>query len=305
MNRHFLAASVMAIAGTLPVHAADAGTLDVRVRDISGSVLIARIAEMAGIAFVVGGELPAQRVSIDERSLNPQEWIERFAAQRKLATKTWNGIVLIASECRLAHTVIPLDLDTHDTVNLSYQNARVSTIVTDAFAKLFEGEPVQYPDEDANASLTVSVREVPIADAIAAVASVTGWEVKRSEGALAFTHARPPCDVAVAEGRPRLPPPEGRSCAGPLPQHRCEPLEHHDIERLRVLGQISLTGGPEFALVEAPDGVVYRIAKGHFIGLDHGLVKLIDDDGLTINEIVHDDQAKRWVERLRFLPYVR
>ena len=46
-------------------------------------------------------------------------------------------------------------------------------------------------------------------------------------------------------------------------------------------------------------------AKRNFIGLDYGLVTLINDDGVTISEIVHDDDAKRWVERTRLLPYIR
>ena len=111
----------IAIAGTAPAHAADAGTLDVRVRDISPSALVVSIASMAGIAFIAGSELPTQRVSIDERSLNPREWMERFAAER-VATKMQNGILLIASECRRAHAGAPI-WDDGDTVSLSYQNS--------------------------------------------------------------------------------------------------------------------------------------------------------------------------------------
>jgi hypothetical protein len=308
-RRISLAQAVVAItiAGTAPAHAADASKLDVRVRDISGSALITSIANMAGIAFVAGGELSTQRVSIDERSVDPQAWIERFAVERKLATKTRNGILLIASECRLARAAASRDLniDPADTVSLFYQNSRVSTVVAEAFAMLLEGERVEYPEEDANASISVRLKDVSTSDAINAVASVTGWEVRHDEGGLAFTHAGPACDLAVAEGPPRLPPPEYRSCPGLMPQHRCEPLERYGIERLRVVGQISRTGGSKFALVEVPGGVVWRIGKGNYMGLDYGLITLIDDEGVTINEIVHDDDTNRWVERTRLLPFIR
>jgi hypothetical protein len=297
----------MAIAGTQPAHAADAGTLDVRVRDISGSAMLFIIADMAEISLVAGSELPMQRVSIDERSMDPQAWIERFAAQRNLATRIRNGVVLIASECRLARAAVAPGLDDpDDSVNLFYQNARVSTPVAEAFAKLLSGERVEFPDADTNASVTVALRDVPTADAIAAVATVTGWEVTRGEGRLAFTHAGPDCGVAVAEGRPQPPPPDkNRSCSGSAVRHRCETLELYGIERLRVLGQISRAGGPKFALVESPEGVVYRITKGHYLGFDYGLVKRIDDEGVMINELVYDQGARRWTERPRLLPFVR
>ena len=64
-------------------------------------------------------------------------------------------------------------------------------------------------------------------------------------------------------------------------------LEAYALDALRMVGTVRL-GNAIFALVRAPDGVVYQVKPGDGVGQDFGVVLEVADDRLTIVEKVID-----------------
>lgn len=89
-----------------------------------------------------------------------------------------------------------------------------------------------------------------------------------------------------------------QSALRPDTERQREPLEHHALEALRMVGVLS-RGGRTQALVQV-DGNLHQVGVGAHMGRDFGVVTRIDEDGVTLKELVQDVQGE-WVERIRML----
>ncbi len=74
-----------------------------------------------------------------------------------------------------------------------------------------------------------------------------------------------------------------------------EPLEAYDLEKLKMVG-ILQQGKNIQALVNAPDGNLYRVKLGSYLGQDFGMVVGITETEIRLKEIV-EDSGGDWVER--------
>lgn len=72
------------------------------------------------------------------------------------------------------------------------------------------------------------------------------------------------------------------------------PLEQDPLDGLRMVGTID-KDGQLYALVQRPDGTLYRVAKGDYIGLNFGVIQSISEANIEIKEIVQDG-AGDWTE---------
>ncbi|MDK2122973.1 pilus assembly protein PilP [Parachitinimonas caeni] len=74
-----------------------------------------------------------------------------------------------------------------------------------------------------------------------------------------------------------------------------ETLEAYDLEKLRMVG--TLQRGKEIhALIKTPDGNLYRVKVGSYLGQNFGMISAITDTEVQIKEIV-EDSGGDWVER--------
>ncbi|WP_034619280.1 MULTISPECIES: pilus assembly protein PilP [Chitinibacter] len=74
-----------------------------------------------------------------------------------------------------------------------------------------------------------------------------------------------------------------------------EVLENYDLEKLRMVGTLQ-QGKTIQALVKAPDGNLYRVKTGSYMGQDFGMVTKVTETEITLKEIV-EDSGGDWVER--------
>ncbi|QLI81964.1 pilus assembly protein PilP [Chitinibacter fontanus] len=74
-----------------------------------------------------------------------------------------------------------------------------------------------------------------------------------------------------------------------------EVLENYDLEKLRMVGTLQ-QGKIIQALVKAPDGNLYRVKVGSYMGQDFGMVTSVSETEITLKEIV-EDSGGDWVER--------
>lgn len=74
-----------------------------------------------------------------------------------------------------------------------------------------------------------------------------------------------------------------------------EPLESFSLDSLKMIGTLSKQGIP-YAIIMDKEGVVYRVGLGNYIGQNHGRIEKIEEDNITIKEILPNGVGG-WQER--------
>lgn len=82
------------------------------------------------------------------------------------------------------------------------------------------------------------------------------------------------------------------AATGPAPNRNREPdpLEAFELDSLRMVGSIS-HGGVTYALIKAPDNIIYRAARGEHLGQNYGRIDSVSEQGVTLTEIVPDGRG--------------
>jgi type IV pilus assembly protein PilP len=75
-----------------------------------------------------------------------------------------------------------------------------------------------------------------------------------------------------------------------------EALESYPLESLKYVGSLSKKQ-TIFALIKTPDNAVQQAKLGNYIGPNFGLITAINENEVTLKEIVQDDLSGDWVER--------
>jgi len=84
-------------------------------------------------------------------------------------------------------------------------------------------------------------------------------------------------------------------CLSPDPRRRKQPLEKFalsDLSMRGTLGELGIT----WALVEASDATLHRVAVGNYLGLYNGRITDVSQDNVKVIELIPDG-AGCWVER--------
>ncbi|MDN5938655.1 MAG: pilus assembly protein PilP [Salinisphaera sp.] len=68
------------------------------------------------------------------------------------------------------------------------------------------------------------------------------------------------------------------------------PLEAFPLDALRMQGTLTVAD-TRYALIKAPDGVVYRVGKGAHMGQNYGEVVAVDQQGVRLTEIIPNGQG--------------
>ena len=87
----------------------------------------------------------------------------------------------------------------------------------------------------------------------------------------------------------------------PDPNRVREEMEKYSLGSLKMMGTFRM--GDEldlWALILAPDGVVHRVQKNNYLGINHGRIVGITEQRVDVQEIVPDGPG-RWQERDAFL----
>lgn len=90
---------------------------------------------------------------------------------------------------------------------------------------------------------------------------------------------------------------QNRSTGGPQPNfdRRKELLEKFPLDALRMVGTLAREDG-HWAIVQAPDGMVYRVKEGNYLGQNHGKITQLGEQKLQVLELVPDGLGG-WLER--------
>jgi len=91
--------------------------------------------------------------------------------------------------------------------------------------------------------------------------------------------------------------PQGGAAGGPSPDinRRKEPLEDYPLDALRMVGTLS-RGNQSWAIIQAPDGIVYRVKNGDHMGQNFGMVTDITEENVKLVELIQNPLSD-WIER--------
>ena len=81
----------------------------------------------------------------------------------------------------------------------------------------------------------------------------------------------------------------------PDTSRRREALESFPLDTLRMVGTLSQKNGM-WAIIKAPDGLVYRVTRNNYLGQNYGRITKISEDKVELTEIVPDGLGG-WQER--------
>ncbi|UTH75277.1 pilus assembly protein PilP [Chromobacterium sp. IIBBL 290-4] len=73
-----------------------------------------------------------------------------------------------------------------------------------------------------------------------------------------------------------------------------EALENYDLDKLAMVGTLK-RGAAMYALIRTPEGAIYRIQAGNYIGPNYGKVISISEGEIVLSETVEDLNGE-WVQ---------
>jgi type IV pilus assembly protein PilP len=79
-----------------------------------------------------------------------------------------------------------------------------------------------------------------------------------------------------------------------------EPLESFSLENLKYVGVLSQKK-TVYALIKTPDNTINQVRVGNYVGTNYGLITAINDNEITVKEIIQDDLSGDWIERVSSL----
>lgn len=92
---------------------------------------------------------------------------------------------------------------------------------------------------------------------------------------------------------------EGEAAAGgglaPDPLRRKEELEQYSLDSLKMVGTLE-QDDTVWGLVETPEGTLYRVRPGNYVGQNNGQITRITEEEIELTEIISDG-SNEWRER--------
>lgn len=81
----------------------------------------------------------------------------------------------------------------------------------------------------------------------------------------------------------------------PDESRRKEPLEGFPLDGLRMVGTLG-KAAKTWAVIKAPDGIVYRVTQGNYLGQNNGRIVRVSENKVDLTELVPDGHGA-WQER--------
>ncbi len=79
-----------------------------------------------------------------------------------------------------------------------------------------------------------------------------------------------------------------------------EPMEAYPVESIKYVGMIQ-RANLTFALLQTPDNSVQQVQLGNFVGQDFGVVTAIQENEVSLKEVIQDPATGNWVEHFNVI----
>lgn len=275
-------------------------SIDIDIKNIQNYLLIAFLADHYKINLVIGDEFKRIRINVDEKSISPRKLIEKIVNQSGLSIRSENGIMMVASECRLNNTNnFSGPLANKERASLNFDRVDVKTLV-DIFANFVETS-IHLNDVSPSVEVSYVSRNKSAGELFKALSIVQGWVVdsKLFGGYNLYPNRKLNNCIASIEGNKKDSIMDEREfkCNGKF-KDKCDVFEKYTLNELLFIGYIRDSESERFnAVIETIDEHIHRLQVGHYMGKNFGEVIKIDEKGhIFIREIVSDN-ADGWLDR--------
>ena len=79
------------------------------------------------------------------------------------------------------------------------------------------------------------------------------------------------------------------------PEHPRQTLENFDLEKLVMVGALA-RNGITYGLIKTPDGAIYRVQSGNYMGRHFGKITKISESEIELSETIEDLNGE-WVQK--------
>ena len=288
--------------------------VSVRVDKISLPHLIIAIASISKRNVVVGPGVGGERMSIHEKFKSPADFYARVAQAVSAESIDLDGGTIIKNRCVPSPTRL-LSSGSDERITLHFERTGADTIAAildDVYSVRVEA-PEGVAKDILDAPISVSVHNASEIVTWNAMAVALGMDITRNEDRTIFLREAPAgngCRINrsafALEARGLTNDFRLRACGGGVPDEpgkamECEPLEKYPLSSITAKGFVTYKN-KRVAMVEIPNGQIYPVSQGSYMGYNFGKVAGISDKGIHIQEIVLNKRAK-WERRRAFLAF--
>lgn len=280
-----------------------AASFTIHAKDVDARGLLATVAVIARLNLAIGDELADRRIDVDESHIGAAALIERVAHDQGLASRQIGNMFLVASACRLSQKPdAPAVRNDGEKAVFHFQRIAVELIAgSSGILHSLARMPFDSSAIDGESGLTIvtqfdRLKEYTPKEYLQTVAMVEGWTVQLSDsGSVKFLPNEAAAQCAANAGSHHealqvveLPGNSSSICPGSRSSGHCSLSGQYNVGEMTALGSIQQDGRPARALIEMPDGLTGALAVGDGIGLNHGKITGIAEDGIHVVEQIQD-----------------
>lgn len=285
----------------------------VDLRDVSKGALIHMVGDITNVNVVGLSSGMRDRVSLTVEFSSIDELVLKLAQATDLGVTMVDGVVVLHPQCAMRRPPSAGRAPASRPVSFYFQHVPLRQ----AFEVLGAHWSMDGADLDMfnRSHVAIRMKDIDQGRLLKAAAYAAGFDaVANAEGGFGLRSA------VGADCAHRVKGSHNHAVASPDPQPRerstycpyrapdkegraptCGPLEFHDTRALLPRGFVE-GNGRWFAVVETPDHLAYSVRVGDYLGRDHGKVTRIAASGISLREILLDDD-RIWREVTTELRY--
>jgi len=293
-----LASSAKALAQSADI----SGRIDVR--NVEAAALLYAVAEAVNINLVAPAPKGTQIVSISTEYSSVDDLLQKLAKQVGMRGVVLGDRIFVLSPCLHSQAI---NTPPQAPGNMSF---RIPDATLELVLQLSSPELLRDGNRGDAAMLSrrLLLRMIAVSpdDVLQSVSAALGREIAPASLANLIDRPAGVGDCPGVEGAPL----SGQQEQSRALRHRqshcpyraglgnrpCEPLEFFSLKKLSPRGFIEIEGlQRRYAFVEAPDGVLYVVKRGAYMGHDFGKVVEVSRNGIQLIEIIKDSNGG-WTE---------
>lgn len=288
--------------------------VSVRVDKISLPHLIIAIAAISKRNVVVGPGVGGERMSIHEEFKSPADFYAKIAQAVSAESIERDGGTIIKNKCTPSPThLLSSGSDERITLHFERTGANKIAAILDKFYSAKVEAPGGVAKDILDAPISVNVHNASEIVTWNAMAVALGMDITRGEDQTIFLREAPALNACRINRSAFALEAKGLgsdfklgACWGivsdePEKAMKCAPLETYPLSSMTAKGFVTYKN-KRVAMVEIPNGLIFPVSQGNYLGYNFGKVAEIGDKGIHIQEMVLDEKGE-WEKRDVFLAF--
>lgn len=290
----------------------------VSVDQVSLPHLIIAIGSITNTNVVVGPGIGGDRLRLHDVFKSPTDFYTKIARENSAELSAVEGVTIIKHRCTPLPTSL-LSNGSNEKITLHFERTSADTIASIMSDKYTT-------KTDASENVTEDTLDAPISFRLREATEITTWNalaiamgvdlIRKDDKTIARREA-PALDrcefdrssfALEAKEQGGVFDFKKRACWGKVPDDsgkamKCEPLETYPLSLIKPKGFITYKDR-KIALIETPDGLLYPVRQGNYIGYDFGKIIDISEQGIRLQEYVIGKKGD-FVKKITLLAFTK